>query len=83
MRTGFSEAWLTDAEDADRPAIAKLRDCSRADPGPIDRHFQFAELEARLYHSRDLHESALDEYDEKCARHDAEMEGICTAFMAK
>jgi hypothetical protein len=94
MRTGFTEAWLTDAEDdsydlswfndlpdADRPAIAKLRELLAADPDPIDRHFQFAELEARLYRSRDLYESALAEYDEACARHDAEMEGICAAFM--
>jgi len=96
MRTGFSEAWLTDAEDdsydlswfndlpeADRPAIAKLRELLAADPDPIDRHFQFAELETRLYRSRDLYESALAEYDEACARHDAEMEDICGAFMAK
>ena len=96
MRTGFTEAWLTDAEDdsydlswfnglpeADRPAIAKLRELLATDPDPIDRHFQFAELEARLYRSRDLYESSLDEYDETCARHDAEMESICAAFMAK
>jgi HIRAN domain-containing protein len=96
MRTGFTEAWLTDAEDdsydlswfndlpeADRPAIAKLRDLLAADPDPIDRHFQFAELEARLYRSRDLYESALAEYDEACACHDAEMESICAAFMTK
>jgi hypothetical protein len=96
MRTGFTEAWLTDAEDdsydlswfndlpeADRPAIAKLRELLVADPDPIDRHFQFAELESRLYRSRDLYESALAEYDEACARHDAEMETICEAFVAK
>jgi len=96
MRTGFTEAWLTDAEDdsydlswfndlpeADRPAIAKLRELLAADPDPVDRHFQFAELEARLYRSRDLYESALAEYDEACALHDAEMESICEAFMAK
>jgi hypothetical protein len=96
MRTGFSEAWLTDAEDdsydlswfndlpeADRPAIAKLRELLASDPDPIDRHFQFAELETRLYRSRELYESALAEYDEVCARHDAEMERICGAFMAK
>ena len=96
MRTGLTEAWLTDAEDdsydlswfndlpeADRPVIAKLRELLATDPDPIDRHFQFAELEARLYHSRDLYESALAEYDEACARHDAEMDSICEAFMAK
>ena len=96
MRTGLTEAWITDAEDdsydlswfndlpeADRPAIAKLRELLAADPDPIDRHFQFAELEARLYRSRDLFESALAEYDEVCVRHDAEMERICEAFLAK
>jgi hypothetical protein len=96
MRTGFSEAWLTDAEDdsydlswfndlpeADWPAIAKLRELLATDPDPIDRHFQFCELETRLYRSRDLYDSALDEYDQACVSHDAEMEGICAAFMAK
>jgi tetratricopeptide (TPR) repeat protein len=96
MRTGFSEAWLTDLEDdsydlswfndlpdADRPAIAMLRDLLAADPDPIDRHFQFAELETRLYRSRDLYEAALDEFDEACRGHDAEMETICRAFMGK
>jgi hypothetical protein len=96
MRTGFSEAWLADAEDdsydlswfnqlpeADRPAIAMLRELLATDPDPIDRHFQFCELETRLYRSRELYESALTEYDQACHLHDAEMEQICTAFMAK
>jgi predicted Zn-ribbon and HTH transcriptional regulator len=96
MRTGFAEAWLTDVEDdsydlswfdelpdADRPAIAMLRLLLETDPDPIDRHFQFAELESRLYRSRDLYTSALDEFDETCRRHDAEMETIRAAFMAK
>jgi HIRAN domain-containing protein/FPG/IleRS zinc finger protein len=96
MRTGFSEAWLTDAEDdsydlswfnqlpeADRPAIAMLRELLATDPDPIDRHFQFCELETRLYRSRELYESALAEYDQACALHDAEMQQICAAFMAK
>jgi hypothetical protein len=96
MRTGFSEAWLTDADDdsydlswynelpdADRPAIMLLHELLAVDPDPIDRHFQFAELEARLYRCRDLYESALDEFDEVCRRHDAEMETICQAFVSK
>jgi hypothetical protein len=96
MRTGFSEAWLTDLEDdsydlswfnrlpdADRPAIAMLRQLLASDPDPIDRHFQFAELETRLYRSRDLDEDALDQYDTACRLHDAEMEGICEAFRKK
>jgi hypothetical protein len=96
MRTGFSEAWLTDAEDdsydlswfnqlpeADRPAIVMLRELLATDPDPIDRHFQFCELENRLYRSRELYESAMAEYDQACALHDAEMEQICAAFMTK
>jgi hypothetical protein len=96
MRTGFTEAWLTDVEDdsydlswfndlpeADRPAIAMLRELLAIDPDPIDRHFQFAELESRLYQSRDLFDAALDEYDDTCRQHDAEMETISQAFMAK
>jgi hypothetical protein len=96
MRTGFSEAWLTDAEDdsydlswfnqlpeADRPAIAMLRELLATDPDPIDRHFQFCELETRLYRSRELYASALAEYDQACQLHDAEMQQICAAFMAK
>jgi hypothetical protein len=96
MRTGFTEAWLTDIEDdsydlswfnelpdGDRPAIALLLELLEHDPDPIDRHFQYAELEARLYRCRDLYESALDEFDTACRAHDAEMETICGAFRAK
>jgi hypothetical protein len=96
MRTGFSEAWLSDLEDdsydlswfnglpdADRPAIEMLRELLATDPDPIDRHFQFSELEARLYRSRDLYDTALEEFDEACRLHDAEMEMICQAFTVK
>ncbi len=96
MRTGFSEAWLTDIDDdsydlswfnelpdADRPAIAMLQGLLATDPDPIDRHFQFAELETRLYRCRDLYDTALDDFDEACRRHDAEMETICACFIAK
>lgn len=96
MRTGFSEAWLSDAEDdsydlswyttlpaGDVDAIAVLRTLLATDPDPIDRHFQFAELEARLYRSRDLYPEALAEFDQTCRMHDAEMEAICSAFRRK
>jgi hypothetical protein len=96
LRTGFTEAWLTDLEDdsydlswledlpdADGPAIVILRDLLLTDPDPIDRHFQFAELERRLYRSRDLLPGALDEYDRTCQAHDNEMETICEAFRRK
>ncbi|WP_157987510.1 HIRAN domain-containing protein [Jiangella endophytica] len=96
LRTGFTEAWLTDVADdsydlswfdelpdADRPAIAMLRRLLETDPDPIDRHFQFTELESRLYRSRDRDESALNEFDDAFRRHDAEMDVIRAAFMAK
>jgi len=96
MRTGFTEAWLTDAEDdsydlswfnqlpeADRPAIAMLRELLATDPDPIDRHFQFCELETRLYRSRELYESALAEYDRACELRHAGMEQICAAFITR
>jgi hypothetical protein len=77
MRSGRTEALLTDAEDDSydlswlhrlpsdvRPAIHELRRLLEHDPDPIDRHFMFCELEDRLYRSRDVFASALTEYDE-------------------
>jgi hypothetical protein len=96
IRTGLSEAFATDAEDdsydlswyddipADHlPAIKTLRLLLRDDPDPIDRHFMFCELERRLYRSRDAFDSALDQYDEACRRHDAEMDVIRAALFEK
>ena len=96
MRTGLTEALLTDAEDDSydlswlhrlpsdmHPAIRELRRLLEHDPDPIDRHFMFCELEDRLYRSRDVFSSALAEYDDTCRQHDAEMEGIRAAFLAK
>jgi hypothetical protein len=42
-----------------------------------------AHLQTLLYRSRDVFASALDEYDQACRQHDAEMDSIRTAFMAK
>jgi hypothetical protein len=96
MRTGFTEAWATDLDDdsydlswfnelpeADGPAIAKLRELLSTEPDPIDRHFQFVELETRLYRCRERYDTALEEFDQACRLHDAEMETICQAFLAK
>lgn len=96
MRTGLTEAQLSDAADdsydlswleqlpnGDRPAIARLHELLAASVGAIERHFLFAELGTRLYRCRDLYETALDEFDEACAQHDREMDVICSAFRAK
>lgn len=96
MRTGLTEALLTDEQDDSYDlswlqrlpsdpisAIGKLRQLLQHDPDPIDRHFMYCELEERLYRSRDAFASALDEYDDTCARHDAEMDGIRDALLTK
>jgi hypothetical protein len=79
----YDLSWLPELPDADVAAIAMLRRLLREDPDPIDRHFQFAELEARLYRARETDELALDEYDAVCRQHDAEMDVICEAFRRK
>jgi hypothetical protein len=94
--TGLSDAWATDEDDdtynlswyedlpeADRPAIEMLRNLLASPSDPIDRHFQFTELERRLYHCRDLYDSALDEFDAACVVHDAEMVTMRAAFIEK
>lgn len=96
MRTGLTEALLTDAADDSYDLswlhrlpvdhIASIRELRRlldVDPDPIDRHFMFCELEDRLYRCRDTFASALIEYDEVCTRHDAEMDGIREGLLAK
>jgi hypothetical protein len=96
MRTGLTEALLTDAQDDSYDlswlerlpsdpiaAISRLRHLLENDPDPIDRHFMYCELEDRLYRSRDAFSSALREYDDACIQHDAEMDGIREALFAK
>lgn len=97
MRTGYSEALLTDADDAsydlswaesvlasdDEAAITMLRELLATERDVLDRHYQYAELENRLYRRRDVQETALAEFDTVCRRHDAEMNAICEAFLVK
>jgi rubrerythrin len=96
MRTGLTEALLTDEKDDSYDlswlqqlpsdhigAISRLRQLLQRDPDPIDRHFMYCEPEERLYRSRDTFSSALVEYDEVCVQHDAEMDNIRDALLAK
>ena len=96
MRTGLSDAIATgDADDSydlswmaslpadDIRAITMLRQLLARYEDPLDRHFMYAYLEALLYRSRDAFASALDEYDQACHHHDAEMDGIRQAFLTK
>jgi hypothetical protein len=96
MRTGLSDAVATDAADDaydldwlknlpvdDIRAITMLRRLLARESDPIDRHFMFAHLETLLYQSREAFTSALDEYDDTCRQHDAEMDTIRQALVAK
>jgi hypothetical protein len=96
MRTGLSDAAATDdADDSydlswmsglpadDIRAITALRQLLAHDADPLDRHFMHAQLENLLYRARNAFASALDEYDQACRDHDAEMDPIRHAFMAK
>jgi hypothetical protein len=96
MRTGLSDAlatdeaddgydlgWMGDLPADDLRAIKALRQLLEREADAIDRHFMHAHLQSLLYRSRDVFASALDEYDQACHQHDAEMDGIRAAFMAK
>jgi hypothetical protein len=96
MRTGLSDALATDAADdaydlswmRDLPpdefrAITMLRQHLERETDAIDRHYMHAHLQILLYRSRDVFASALEEYDQACGQHDAEMDSIRVAFMAK
>jgi tetratricopeptide (TPR) repeat protein len=96
MRTGLSDAlatddaddsydlsWMSDLPVDDLRAIKMLRQLLEREADAIDRHYMHAHLQTLLYRSRDVFASALDEYDQACRQHDAEMDSIRVAFMAK
>jgi hypothetical protein len=96
MRTGLSDAFATDAADdsydlgwmsglpsGDIRSIPYLRGLLAQEKDILDRHFMYAQLETILYRCRDAFASALGEYDEACRQHDAEMDGIRQACLAK
>jgi hypothetical protein len=79
----YDLSWMNDLPADDLRAIRMLRQLLEREADVIDRHFIHAHLEALLYSSRDTFASALDEYDQACQQHDAEMDGIRPAFLAK
>jgi hypothetical protein len=79
----YDLSWMADLPGDDLRAIKMLRQLLGRESDAIDRHFMHAHLQALLYRSREVFASALDEYDEACRQHDAEMDGIRAAFMAK
>jgi hypothetical protein len=87
LSTEYAEAsylsWTADLPADDIRAIPVLRRLLGDQADPLARHFIFEYLEARLYRSRNTFTSALDEYDQVCRQHDAEMDGICQACISK
>ena len=96
IRTGLSEALagssagssdeltrLSALPKTDVAAIAELRKLLARETNPVRRHFAYAEIEGRLYRCRDVFSSALQEFDQCCQHHDAEMDGICQALMVE
>jgi hypothetical protein len=96
MRTGLSAAlatddaddsydlsWISDLPPDDLRAIKLLRQLLERETDALDRHYMHAHLQTLLYRSRDVFASALEEYDQACRQHDAEMDSIRVAFMAK
>lgn len=79
----YDLSWMHDLPAHDLGAIRMLRRLLEREADPIDRHFMHSHLEGLLYKSRDVFASALDEYDQACRHHDAEMDGIRAAFVAK
>jgi len=79
----YNLGWINDLPADDIRAITVLRKFLVREFDPVDRHFMYAHLEALLYRSRDAFLSALDEYDETCRLHDAEMDNIRQALVAK
>jgi len=76
-------SWTGDLPADDIRAIPMLRQLLHEQKDPLTRHFIYDYLEARLYRSREVFTSALDEYDQVCRQHDAEMDGIREAFISQ
>jgi hypothetical protein len=74
---------MSDLPPDDLRAIKLLRQLLERETDALDRHYMHAHLQTLLYRSRDVFASALDEFDQACRQHDAEMDSIRVAFMAK
>jgi len=91
LRTGLTEAgylgvdmsWVSSLPEADRSASTMLRDLLKSERDVVARHFMYAELERRLYHSREVYTEAIGEFDAACDAHDVEMDKIRPALIEK
>jgi hypothetical protein len=75
----YDMLWMHGLSDDDIRGIKVLRKALATESNVIGRHFIYAELEAALYRCREAFSSALDDYDDVCMHHDAEMDSIRSA----
>ena len=76
-------SWTVDLPADDIRAIPILRRLLHEQTDPLTRHFIYDYLEARLYRSLLSIHLGVDEYDQACRQHDAEMDGIREAFISQ
>lgn len=81
--TAIEYPWEVELPTEPVAAIACLRRHLAHATEPVERHFLYFELESHLYKSRETFDSALEEYDEACRQHDAEMETIRPALIGE
>jgi hypothetical protein len=79
----YDLGWATTIPSDPVQAISTLKRLLTSSTAPIERHYIYHHLEDLLYRSRRTSSTALDEFDACCKLHDAEIDAIRSAFLAK
>lgn len=79
----YDLSWLGRLPEDGPRRLKMLRSLLEIDREPLSRHYLYAQLERDLYAYRDVFRAALQEYDEVTVNHDAEMDVIRPAMLAK
>ena len=80
---GADRRWIDDLPDDGARAAGVLRQRLTGASDPVERHVLYVQLETLLYRCRNTSASALEEFDEVCRQHDAEMDQISKTFVAR
>lgn len=87
VRTGESTAgigdWLSKLPEDSVKRITMLRKLLAEEQDPLARHYMYDYLEVALYRARDVFPSALSDYESVATSHDAEMDRIAPALIAR
>lgn len=79
----YGMPWMDGLSKDSAQRITQIRALLKEDGDLVHRHFMFSQLERDLYYSRNAFASALDEYDDACVMHDAEMVQIRPALIER